>query len=452
MYSKILWNILSLKEEQLNLCMESHLHELAFYTFANNVLAGKENPPESTPSFKIQNCKTLAYIVGTFIYLIIGATIFDKLESKQEDVRRNHYENNITVFQQQHNMSEYDFDRLTYIILKNHQYKKKQWQFIGSFYYSTVVLTLIGYGHATPATSSGKAVTIAYALIGIPMSLIMFQSVGERLNSLITYCLKRLKRRFKKREHVTDMELLTCEALLSVLTVLTGSYMFYLNEKWSYLSSFYYCLLTLYVFKFSKKNNKKKQTNLIFKLKYLFRTTIGFGDFVPLQQKNYNEYAWAYIIFTIGFILTGLTILASSSNLLVLKMVETDTNRIKNERNLAQERRKQAVRVVGDVISANGRLIALEETPSESLTQISESISLCSCTWNQPCAQRQCCCFILRKRGRQMEQTYSNSSPKQKQQFGDILNRLTKEESSTNTLTRSYLALDQIRIQKRNSI
>ncbi|CAF1688670.1 unnamed protein product, partial [Didymodactylos carnosus] len=42
-------------------------------------------PPESTPSFKIQNCKTLAYIVGTFIYLIIGATIFDKLESKQED-------------------------------------------------------------------------------------------------------------------------------------------------------------------------------------------------------------------------------------------------------------------------------------------------------------------------------------------------------------------------------
>ncbi|CAF1577839.1 unnamed protein product, partial [Didymodactylos carnosus] len=337
------------------------------------------SPSESTPSFKIQNCKTLAYIIGTFIYLIIGATIFDKLESKHEDVLRDKYEKNVSPFQRQHNMSKSDFDRLTTIILKNYQYKRKQWQFFGSFYYSTVVLTLVGYGHATPATRSGKAVTIgksnnysttnyyykefiffiAYALIGIPMSLIMFQSVGERLNSLITYCLKRLKRRFKKREHVTDMELLTCEALLSVLTLLTGSYIFCLYEPWGCFNSSYYCLLTL--------------------------TTIGFGDFVPLQDKSYNEYPWPYKIFTIGFILSGLTILASSSNLLVLKMVETDTNRIKNEQSLAQERSKHAVHVVGDVISANGRLISLGETPPESMTQISESISLCSCTWNQPC-------------------------------------------------------------------
>ncbi|CAF1096821.1 unnamed protein product [Didymodactylos carnosus] len=386
-------------------------------------------PPQTTPSCKIQNCKTLAYIIGTFIYLIIGATIFDKLESSHEDVRRDHYDKNISLFQRQHNMSRGDFDRLTSIILKNHQYKKKQWQFIGSFYYSTVVLTLIGYGHATPTTSSGKAVTIAYALIGIPMSLIMFQSVGERLNSLITYCLKRLKRRFKKSEYVTDMELLTCEALLSVLTLLTGAYMFYLNEKWSYLSSLYYCLLTL--------------------------TTIGFGDFVPLQQKNYNEYPYVYIFFTIGFILTGLTILASSSNLLVLKMVETDTNRIKTEQTIAHERRMQAVHLVGDVISANGRLITLEETPSESMTQVSESISLCSCTWNQPCTRRQCCCFVLRKHGRPLEQIscpqHQHSSPRDEQHSGEMLNR-TKIESSANILTKSYLALNQIRVQNRNSI
>ncbi|CAF0738019.1 unnamed protein product [Didymodactylos carnosus] len=403
------------------------------------------SPSESTPSFKIQNCKTLAYIIGTFIYLIIGATIFDKLESKHEDVLRDKYEKNVSPFQRQHNMSKSDFDRLTTIILKNYQYKRKQWQFFGSFYYSTVVLTLVGYGHATPATRSGKAVTIgksnnysttnyyykefiffiAYALIGIPMSLIMFQSVGERLNSLITYCLKRLKRRFKKREHVTDMELLTCEALLSVLTLLTGSYIFCLYEPWGCFNSSYYCLLTL--------------------------TTIGFGDFVPLQDKSYNEYPWPYKIFTIGFILSGLTILASSSNLLVLKMVETDTNRIKNEQSLAQERSKHAVHVVGDVISANGRLIALGETPPESMTQISESISLCSCTWNQPCAQRQFCCFILRKRGKVTEEIYQRSSPRKKQHSNETLNRI-KEGSSVNTLTRSYLALDHVRLQKRNSV
>ncbi|CAF1595400.1 unnamed protein product, partial [Didymodactylos carnosus] len=49
----ILWNILSLKEEQLNLCMESHLHELAFYTFANNVLAGKEKYAHSVSTQRL---------------------------------------------------------------------------------------------------------------------------------------------------------------------------------------------------------------------------------------------------------------------------------------------------------------------------------------------------------------------------------------------------------------
>ena len=79
------------------------------------------------------------------------------------------------------------------------------------------------------------------------MWLIMIQSVGERLNSLITFVLKRIKRRFKRKREpqITAMELLACEALLTGLTVVTGSYVFHRYEHWHYLDAFYYCLLTL---------------------------------------------------------------------------------------------------------------------------------------------------------------------------------------------------------------
>jgi hypothetical protein len=144
-------------------------------------------------------------------------------------------------------MSDSDFKNLTRTVELHLQYRKKQWKFIGSFYYATVVLALIGYGHAIPHTKAGRAVTIAYALIGIPMWLIMIQSVGERLNSLITFVLKRLKRRFRRKREpqITAMELLTCEFLLTVLTVATGSYVFHRYEHWHYFDALYYCLLTL---------------------------------------------------------------------------------------------------------------------------------------------------------------------------------------------------------------
>ena len=93
------------------------------------------------------------------------------------------------------------------------------------------------------------------------------------------------------------------------------------------------------------------------------------------------------------FILTGLTIVASSGNLLILRFVETNTKRSQHERNELEERRRHQVRVVGDVISAHGRLIMLEDdegTPSLSgyggIQQITighsrstSDLSLCSC-------------------------------------------------------------------------
>lgn len=40
-----------------------------------------------------------------------------------------------------------------------------QWKFAGSFYFATVVLAMIGYGHSTPVTAGGKAFCMGYAMV-----------------------------------------------------------------------------------------------------------------------------------------------------------------------------------------------------------------------------------------------------------------------------------------------
>ncbi|NWH96291.1 KCNK3 protein, partial [Aegithalos caudatus] len=52
-----------------------------------------------------------------------------------------------------------------------------------------------GYGHAAPSTDGGKVFCMLYALLGIPLTLVMFQSLGERINTLVRSLLRRLKRR-----------------------------------------------------------------------------------------------------------------------------------------------------------------------------------------------------------------------------------------------------------------
>lgn len=79
------------------------------------------------------------------------------------------------------------------VVLKLEPHKAgQQWKFTGAFYYATTVLTTIGYGHSTPATVGGKLFTMCYAMVGIPLGLVMFQSIGERVNRLSRYTFLKL--------------------------------------------------------------------------------------------------------------------------------------------------------------------------------------------------------------------------------------------------------------------
>ena len=54
-------------------------------------------------------------------------------------------------------------------------------------------------------------------------------------------------------------------------------------------------------------------------------TTIGFGDFVALQQDNALEKKPEYVTFALFFIMFGLAIIAALLNLMVLKFMTMNT-------------------------------------------------------------------------------------------------------------------------------
>jgi hypothetical protein len=70
-------------------------------------------------------------------------------------------------------------------------------------------------------------------------------------------------------------------------------------QRWSYVDAFYYCFITL--------------------------TTIGFGDYVALQQNEALQKKPEYVALCLLFILCGLTILSAAMNLLVLRFLTMNT-------------------------------------------------------------------------------------------------------------------------------
>ena len=66
-------------------------------------------------------------------------------------------------------------------------------------------------------------------------------------------------------------------------------------------------------------------------------TTIGFGDFVALQQDDALENKIHYVIFALFFIMFGLAIIAACLNLMVLKLMTLNTEDEKRDEEQAMQ-------------------------------------------------------------------------------------------------------------------
>jgi potassium channel subfamily K protein 1 len=117
----------------------------------------------------------------------------------------------------------------------------------------------IGYGHQSPLSTSGKVFCMVYALIGIPLTMLLLTAVVERLLIPTTVLLKWMN---TKLGHLHTPFFIRVLHLIIIVTMVLG-FLFLvpaaiftaIEPSWSYPDALYYCFISL--------------------------TTIGLGDFIP---------------------------------------------------------------------------------------------------------------------------------------------------------------------------
>ncbi|KOB71945.1 Two pore potassium channel protein sup-9 [Operophtera brumata] len=200
---------------------------------------------------KKQNVRTITLVVCTFTYLLI--------DIRADLIRK-------------YNITAEDYHMIEIVIVENKPHKAgPQWKFAGAFYFATVVLAMIGYGHSTP--------------VGIPLGLVMFQSIG--------------------------------------------AWVFSQYEGWGYFDALYYCFVTLTTIGFGDYvalQLTSKPGYVALSLVFILFGLAVVAASINLLVLRFMTIKPGYVALSLVFILFGLAVVAASINLLVLRFMTIIVN------------------------------------------------------------------------------------------------------------------------------
>ncbi|CAG9792065.1 unnamed protein product [Diatraea saccharalis] len=165
---------------------------------------------------------------------------------------------------------------------KNFPAAEEKWSILQAVFFSSTVLTTIGYGNIVPETFWGRLFCIAYALIGIPLTLTVIADLGRVFATCVSFIAKQLPAMPQCCKRVSDANPAGQRSLYALGAV--GFLFVYLSagaglfkmweDDWTFYDGFYFCFITM--------------------------TTIGFGDLVPKRPK--------YMLLCTLYILIGLAL------------------------------------------------------------------------------------------------------------------------------------------------
>nr|XP_022334922.1 potassium channel subfamily K member 16-like [Crassostrea virginica] len=240
--------------------------------------------------------RMVVLFVVVVVYLCVGAAVFSQIEGDPEIERRLQLEAFLRNFIGNHSCLHHE-DLITVLCQVDQEFTfalntlrnrtvYTQWDFIGAFSFVVTVVTTIGYGNMAPRTYPGKVALVVYALIGIPITLIMLNYLGQLLTRLSTKVNKcKLCSTKPLVNKILNMVLIVTLGL-TILFILPASAFSYI-EDWTVLEALYYCFVTL--------------------------STIGFGDYVAAMSENRLSHRGTgdlYRIVTYVWILIGLAYLS----------------------------------------------------------------------------------------------------------------------------------------------
>lgn len=235
----------------------------------------------------------LLYFLFYALYLILGGLAFAAIEGPGEQALKQEVALARQAFLAQYpTVSDNDLEELIQEVIKasnrgvsasKNATGGPNWSLGQSLFFSCTLITTIGYGHVTPLSKEGKLFSMAYAVVGIPMTLIMLTAVVERLmlptRSLLEWLHRRLSRVYRPLGVRLIHLALLVVFLVTVFMLVPAGVFAYIEPEWDYLDSLYYCFISL--------------------------TTIGLGDYIPGDSPN-QPYRPLYKVATTCYLLVGL--------------------------------------------------------------------------------------------------------------------------------------------------
>ncbi|KAM6973292.1 potassium channel subfamily K member 17-like [Aplochiton taeniatus] len=161
------------------------------------------------------------------------------------------------------------------------------WKFTSSAVFAATVVTTIGYGNISPSTTYGQIFCVFFALIGIPLNLVVLNRVGKYMlaieGSACDFVERKTNRKKCSRYLIRLVSYLSGAGLFFILPMMVFKY----NEGWTYAQAIYFCFITL--------------------------STIGFGDYVADNNPDKVYPQW-YSFLMASWIFFGLAWLARVIN------------------------------------------------------------------------------------------------------------------------------------------
>lgn len=156
------------------------------------------------------------------------------------------------------------------------------WDFASALFFASTLVTTVGYGYTTPLTDAGKAFSIAFALLGVPATMLLLTVSAQRLSLLLTHApLSWLSMRWgwDPRRAARWHLVVLLGVVVTICFVVPAAVFAHLEEDWSFLDAFYFCFISL--------------------------STIGLGDYVPGEAPG-QPYRALYKLLVTAYLFLGL--------------------------------------------------------------------------------------------------------------------------------------------------
>ncbi|XP_006899756.1 PREDICTED: potassium channel subfamily K member 6 [Elephantulus edwardii] len=156
------------------------------------------------------------------------------------------------------------------------------WDFASALFFTSTLVTTVGYGYTTPLTDGGKAFAIAFAVLGVPATMLLLTASVQRLSLLLTHkplSWLSLRRGWDPRQAARWHLMLLLVVVVTVFFLVPATIFIHLEESWSFLDALYFCFISL--------------------------STIGLGDYVPGEAPGQPHRA-LYKVLVTAYLFLGL--------------------------------------------------------------------------------------------------------------------------------------------------